>query len=87
MLYANCSCTQLIHCLLADMRVIGVQVRGKGLLNALVIEELDGIGAKEICLQLKDNGLLVRLSHHAITILSLTSQANAVHDMDCQRFS
>ena len=37
-----------------------VSVRGKGLLNAVVIKEKDGISAWEVCLRLKQNGLLVR---------------------------
>lgn len=35
-------------------------VRGKGLLNAIVIEERDGVNAYDVCLRLRDNGLLVR---------------------------
>lgn len=34
-------------------------VRGKGLLNAIVIEEKDGVSAYDVCLRLRDNGLLV----------------------------
>lgn len=35
-------------------------VRGRGLLNAIVIEEKDGVGAWEVCLALRDNGLLTK---------------------------
>ena len=41
-------------------------VRGKGLLNAIVITErpkLGGETAWEICLKLKDNGLLTKPTH------------------------
>ena len=38
-------------------------VRGKGLLNAIVIKEKDGIDAWEVCLRLKDNGLLAKPTH------------------------
>lgn len=36
-----------------------MQVRGKGLLNAMVIKEQDGVNAYNVCLKLKDAGLLV----------------------------
>jgi ornithine--oxo-acid transaminase len=38
-------------------------VRGKGLLNALVIEPQNGITAWEVCLRLKENGLLAKPTH------------------------
>ncbi|MBS1511812.1 MAG: ornithine--oxo-acid transaminase [Bacteroidetes bacterium] len=38
-------------------------VRGKGLLNAIVIEHADADAAWELCLQLKDNGLLAKPTH------------------------
>ncbi len=38
-------------------------VRGKGLLNAIVIEEKNGFDAWDICLRLKDNGLLAKPTH------------------------
>ena len=34
-------------------------VRGKGLLNAIVIEEKGGVSAYDVCLRLRDYGLLV----------------------------
>ncbi len=40
------------------------EVRGKGLMNALVIqEEGDGPSAWEVCLNLRDNGLLAKPTH------------------------
>ena len=37
-----------------------VCVRGKGLLNAVVIKEMDGVSAWDVCMRLKENGVLVR---------------------------
>ena len=41
---------------------IGI-VRGKGLLNAIVIEHADKDGAWKVCLELKKNGLLAKPTH------------------------
>lgn len=38
-------------------------VRGKGLLNAIVIKEKNGIDAWNVCLKLRDNGLLAKPTH------------------------
>lgn len=38
-------------------------VRGKGLLNAIVIKPKDGIEAWDVCLKLRDNGLLAKPTH------------------------
>jgi ornithine--oxo-acid transaminase len=38
-------------------------IRGKGLLNALVIHESDGITAWDFCMKLKENGLLAKPTH------------------------
>ncbi len=38
-------------------------VRGKGLLNAIVIKEKDGIDAWDVCLKLKEKGLLAKPTH------------------------
>ena len=38
-------------------------VRGKGLLNAIIIKEQDGITAWEVCLKLAENGLLAKPTH------------------------
>ena len=38
-------------------------VRGKGLLNAIVIEEKDGISAWDVCIRLMQNGLLAKPTH------------------------
>lgn len=38
-------------------------VRGKGLLNAIIIKEKDGISAWDVCLKLAENGLLAKPTH------------------------
>ncbi|MBN4065699.1 ornithine--oxo-acid transaminase [Candidatus Amoebophilus asiaticus] len=40
-----------------------IKVRGKGLLNAIVIEPRNGKEAWDVCLALKDNGLLAKPTH------------------------
>ena len=39
--------------------LISSQVQGKGLLNAIVIKEEGGVNAYDVCMKLKDSGLLV----------------------------
>jgi len=41
-------------------------VRGKGLLNAAVIKPKDGVVAWDVCMRLKDNGLLAKPTHDHI---------------------
>ncbi len=41
-------------------------VRGKGLLNAVVINSVNGISAWDVCIALKDNGLLAKPTHDHI---------------------
>jgi ornithine--oxo-acid transaminase len=38
-------------------------IRGKGLFNAVIIEEKDGISALDVCFKLKENGLLAKPTH------------------------
>lgn len=38
-------------------------VRGKGLLNAIVIKEQGGVNAYDVCMKLKDSGLLAKPTH------------------------
>jgi ornithine--oxo-acid transaminase len=38
-------------------------VRGRGLLNAIVIKEKNGKTAWDVCLQLAENGLLAKPTH------------------------
>jgi ornithine--oxo-acid transaminase len=50
-----------------ELRAIGSKhielVRGKGLLNAIVIQHTNKDAAWDLCLQLKDNGLLAKPTH------------------------
>jgi len=41
-------------------RAARAQVRGKGLLNAIVINEEPGAGAYDMCLRLRDAGMLAK---------------------------
>ena len=45
-------------------------VRGKGLLNAIVIEPMNGFEAWDVCLKLKDKGLLCKPTHRHIIRLA-----------------
>ena len=42
------------------------RVRGKGLLNAIIIKPKDGVEAWDICVKLKENGLLAKPTHQHI---------------------
>ncbi|KAJ8391812.1 hypothetical protein AAFF_G00085840 [Aldrovandia affinis] len=46
------------------------KVRGKGLLNAIVIKETEGYDAWKVCLRLRDNGLLAKPTHGDIIRLA-----------------
>ena len=45
-------------------------MRGKGLLNAVVVREEGGVRAWDICLRLRDNGLLAKPTHGDIIRLA-----------------
>ncbi len=45
-------------------------VRGKGLLNAIIVEPVNGIEAWDICLRLKEKGLLCKPTHRYIIRLA-----------------
>ena len=45
-------------------------VRGRGLLNAIVVEPKDGVEAWDVCLKLKDKGLLCKPTHRHIIRLA-----------------
>ncbi|KAK6487364.1 ornithine aminotransferase [Huso huso] len=49
---------------------IVMAVRGKGLLNAIVIKETKGYDAWKVCLRLRDNGLLAKPTHGDIIRLA-----------------
>ncbi|MGN0032270.1 MAG: ornithine--oxo-acid transaminase [Candidatus Limimorpha sp.] len=42
------------------------QVRGKGLLNAVIIKPMDGKEAWDVCLKMRDNGVLAKPTHQHI---------------------
>ncbi len=42
------------------------QVRGKGLLNAVEVKEEAGVSAWDVCVRLKENGLLAKPTHDTI---------------------
>lgn len=42
---------------------VHTQVRGKGLLNAVVIKEEGGVRAWDVCMRMKDMGLLAKPTH------------------------
>ncbi|MBT4575184.1 MAG: aminotransferase class III-fold pyridoxal phosphate-dependent enzyme, partial [Candidatus Cloacimonetes bacterium] len=41
-------------------------VRGKGLLNAVIIKPSNGVEAWDVCVKLKENGLLAKPTHQHI---------------------
>lgn len=45
-------------------------VRGKGLMNALVIRKTAPVSAWDVCLALRDNGLLAKPTHESIIRLA-----------------
>ncbi len=45
-------------------------VRGKGLLNAIVVEPRDGMEAWDVCVKLKEKGLLCKPTHRHIIRLA-----------------
>ncbi len=57
-----------------ELRAIGHPmlklVRGKGLLNAIVVEPKDGVEAWDVCLMLKERGLLCKPTHRHIIRLA-----------------
>lgn len=59
---AHALCAWVLRCAAASCPAC-VQVRGRGMLNALVIQEKGGVSAWEVCLKLRDNGLLTKPTH------------------------
>jgi ornithine--oxo-acid transaminase len=58
---------QLGEFLRAELKAIQTErittVRGKGLLNAIVIKEINGVTAWDVCMKLAENGLLAKPTH------------------------
>ena len=59
------------------------EVRGKGLLNAVVIKPKNGIQAWDVCLKLKDNGLLAKPTHGHIIRFAPPLIINEEQIMEC----
>jgi len=58
-------------------------VRGKGLLNAIVIKEKNGKTAWDVCLKLKENGLLAKPTHGDIIRFAPPLVITEEQVMDC----
>ena len=58
-------------------------VRGKGLLNAIVIEPINGNEAWDVCLKLRDNGLLAKPTHGEIIRFAPPLIINEDQLMEC----
>ncbi|MFM2156781.1 MAG: hypothetical protein RL516_1530 [Bacteroidota bacterium] len=58
-------------------------VRGKGLLNAIVIKEKDGIDAWQVCIKLKERGLLAKPTHGDIIRFAPPLVINEEQLKDC----
>jgi ornithine--oxo-acid transaminase len=58
-------------------------VRGKGLFNAIVIDETDGVSAWDICMKMKDNGLLAKPTHGDIIRFAPPLVMNEEQLMEC----
>jgi ornithine--oxo-acid transaminase len=60
-----------------------VKIRGKGLLNAIVIDHVDKEAAWNVCLQLKQNGLLAKQTHRDIIRFAPPLIITKEQIMDC----
>lgn len=58
-------------------------VRGKGLLNAIVIQERNGKSAWDVCLTLRDNGLLAKPTHGNIIRFAPPLVINEEQILEC----
>lgn len=58
-------------------------IRGKGLLNAVVIKPKDGIEAWDVCVKLKENGLLAKPTHQHIIRFAPPLVITEEQLMDC----
>ena len=58
-------------------------VRGKGLLNAIIIKPKNGIVAWDVCLKLRDNGLLAKPTHGDIIRFAPPLVINEEQIMEC----
>ena len=58
-------------------------VRGKGLLNAIIIKPKNGMEAWDVCLKLRDNGLLAKPTHGDIIRFAPPLVINEEQLMEC----
>ena len=58
-------------------------VRGKGLLNAIVIKPKNGKEAWDVCLKMRDNGLLAKPTHGDIIRFAPPLIINEMQIMEC----
>ncbi|PKN72238.1 MAG: ornithine--oxo-acid transaminase [Candidatus Cloacimonetes bacterium HGW-Cloacimonetes-3] len=58
-------------------------VRGKGLLNAIIVEPKDGNEAWDVCLKLKENGILCKPTHRHIIRLAPPLVITEAQLMEC----
>ncbi len=61
------------------------KVRGKGLLNAIVIKETNGKTAWDVCLKLAENGLLAKPTHGDIIRFAPPLVITEEQILDCVR--
>lgn len=59
------------------------EVRGKGLLDAIVIKEEGGVNAYDVCMRLKENGLLAKPTHGDIIRFAPALTMNEQQIMEC----
>lgn len=64
-----------------DSDMVGI-VRGKGLLNAVIIKPRNGVEAWDVCLKMRDNGLLAKPTHRHIIRLAppLVIEESELHE-------
>jgi ornithine--oxo-acid transaminase len=58
-------------------------VRGKGLLNAIVINEDDGVSAWDICIRMMERGLLAKPTHGNIIRFAPPLVINEAQLLEC----
>ncbi|XP_017780524.1 PREDICTED: ornithine aminotransferase, mitochondrial-like [Nicrophorus vespilloides] len=61
------------------------EVRGKGLLRAIVIRQGLGFTASDVCIRLRDNGLLAKSTHNDVIRLAPPLVMNEDQLMECTR--
>ena len=62
-----------------------MQVRGKGLLNAIVIRPQGGVTAWDVCMRLKERGLIAKPTHGDIIRLAPPLVITEEQVLDCSK--